>query len=244
VPADAVNLSAERVVVVGNGNVALDVARILTADPAALAGTSIAPHALAALRSSKVREVVLLGRRGPGDAAYTRPELLALTGQDAVDLVVDADGPRDDVAEDGKATLLRGVRREPVDWSTPPAHGRRRIVLRFHATPAAVLGDGEVRGLRLGDGVEITTGQVVRAIGHRATPLPGLPFDDAAGTIPNTGGRVRPGTYVVGWVKRGPSGGIGANKACAEETVGALLEDAAAGLLTTSRGRGRRFRRG
>ncbi|MBB4905277.1 FAD-dependent oxidoreductase [Actinophytocola algeriensis] len=241
--ADAVDLSAERVVVVGNGNVALDVARILTADPATLAGTSIAPHALAALRSSKVREVVLLGRRGPGDAAYTRPELLALTGQDAVDLVVDAHDPRAGAAEDGKAALLRDVRRETVDWSAAPPHGRRRIVLRFHATPAAVIGDGEVRGLRLTDGVEITTGRVVRAIGHRATPLSGLPFDDDSGTIPNTGGRVRPGTYVVGWVKRGPSGGIGANRACAEETVGALLADAAAGLLNPTRGRGRRFLR-
>ena len=84
--------------------------------------------------------------------------------------------------------------------------------------------------------------QVVRAIGHRATPVPGLPFDDDTGTIPHTGGRVHPGTYVVGWAKRGPAGGIGANKSCAEETVGALLEDAAAGLLTTPRRR--RFRRG
>ena len=244
VQADAVNLSAERVVVVGNGNVALDVARVLTADPAALAGTSIAPHALATLRSSKVREVVLLGRRGPGDAAYTRPELLALTGQDSVDLVVDAHDPGGDAAQGEKAALLRDIRRETVDWSTPPPHGRRRIVLRFHSTPEAVVGDGEVRGLRLAGGVEITAGQIVRAIGHRGTPLPGLPFDDDSGTVPNTGGRVRPGTYVVGWVKRGPSGGIGANKSCAEETVGALLEDAAAGLLTTARGRRRRFRRG
>jgi ferredoxin--NADP+ reductase len=116
-------------------------------------------------------------------------------------------------------------------------------VLRFHATPEAIVGDGEVRGLRLTDGVEITTGQVVRAIGHRATPLPGLPFDEDTGTIPHSEGRVRPGTYVVGWAKRGPTGGIGANKACAEETVGALLADAAAGLLTTTRARGRRFRR-
>ena len=241
VRADAVDLSAERVVVVGNGNVALDVARVLTADPATLAGTSIAPHALAALRSSKVREVVLLGRRGPEDAAYTRPELLALTGQDAVDLVVDAHDPQ--AAGTGKAALLRDVRRETVDWSAPPPHARRRIVLRFHSTPLAVVGDGEVRGLRVtggGDTVEITTGQVVRAIGHRGTPLPGLPFDEDSGTIPNTAGRVRPGTYVVGWVKRGPSGGIGANRPCAAETVGALLADAAAGLLTR---RARRFHR-
>ncbi|MFC4852210.1 FAD-dependent oxidoreductase [Actinophytocola glycyrrhizae] len=247
VPADAVDLSAERVVVVGNGNVAVDVARVLTAAPATLAGTSIAPHALAALRSSKVREVVLLGRRGPEDAAYTMPELLALTGQDEVGLVVDAHDPRTTDAIDaagpaGKAALLRDVRREAVDWSTPPRHERRRIVLRFHSAPLRIVGDREVRGLLVSDGVEITTGQVVRSVGHRGVPLPGLPFDQATGTIPNTGGRVRAGTYVVGWVKRGPTGGIGANKACAAETVGALLDDAAAGVLT--RNRRRRFRRG
>ncbi|GAB1513317.1 FAD-dependent oxidoreductase [Actinophytocola sp. KF-1] len=246
VPADAVDLSAERVVVVGNGNVAVDVARVLTTDPAALSGTSIAPHALAALTSSKVREVVLLGRRGPGDAAYTAPELLALTGRPDVDLVVDTHDPRVAAAigAGGKAALLRDVRQEAVDWSAPPPHERRRIVLRFHSAPEAVVGDDEVRGLRVSDGTEIMTGQVVRAVGYRGRPVPGLPFDDATGTIPNTAGRVRAGTYVVGWIKRGPNGGIGANKSCAAETVGALLEDAAAGLLTPKPRPRRRFRRG
>ena len=239
----AVDLSAERVVVVGNGNVAVDVARVLTTDPADLAGTSIAPHALAALTSSKVREVVLLGRRGPEDAAYTTPELLALAGRDDVDLVVDDHDPRVAAAIEagGKAGLLAGVRREAVDWTAPPPHGRRRVVLRFHSAPEQVVGDGEVRGLRVSGGTEITTGQVVRAVGYRGTELAGLPFDEETGTIPNTDGRVRPGTYVVGWIKRGPNGGIGANKACAADTVGALLADAAAGLLTTKpRRRGRR----
>ncbi|QWF76645.1 FAD-dependent oxidoreductase [Amycolatopsis sp. CA-230715] len=238
VAADAIDLSAERVVLVGNGNVALDVARILTADPDSLADTEIAPHALARLRSSKVREVVVLGRRGPESAAYTSPELLALTARDGVELVVDAhDGAR---AEDagGKAELLRDVRHETVDWSAPPAHGSRRIVLRFHSSPLEVLGETQVRGLRVSgaDGdTEIAAGQVVSAVGYRGTPLPGLPFDEKTGTIPNSGGRVdgRQGTYVVGWIKRGPSGGIGTNQACAEETVGTLLDDAVAGLLPT-----------
>lgn len=242
VPADAVDLSAERVVVVGNGNVAVDVARVLTVDPAALATTSIAPHALAALRSSKVREVVLLGRRGPEAAAYTMPELLALTRQDDVDLVVDAHDPRvaqaiEAAPPGATAALLRDVRHEIVDWSAPPPHGRRRIVLRFHSAPRAVLGDGQVRGVLDDGGVEIVAGQVVRAVGHRGTAVPGLPFDEDRGVVPHTEGRVRPGTYVVGWVKRGPTGGIGANKTCAEETVGALLADAAAGLLPRRRRR-------
>jgi ferredoxin--NADP+ reductase len=254
VPADAVDLSADRVAVVGTGNVAVDVARLLTVDPAGLAGTSIAPHALAQLRSSKVREVVLLGRRGPSDAAYTRPELWALRHLDGVDLVVDTHDPRvapaiDAAAPGDKADALRGVVRSPVDWSAPPAHERRRIVLRFHSTPLDILGDTQVRGLRVtggdGDNVEIATGTVVRSVGYRGTAVAGLPFDEDTGTIPNTAGRVTAGTYVVGWIKRGPTGGIGANKACVQETVGTLLADAVAGRLAAPRrSRLRRARRG
>ncbi|GAA2778033.1 FAD-dependent oxidoreductase [Crossiella cryophila] len=237
IPATAVDLSAERVVLVGNGNVALDVARILTADPNTLADTTTAPTALTQLTSSKVREVVVLARRGPADAAYTMPELLALTERADIDLVLDDQDPRTTHAVDaseGKAALLQGITRQTVDWSTPPAPGRRRIVLRFHSTPLEIVGDTEVRGLRVTgpDGeIEIATGQVIRAVGYRGNPLPGLPFDPATGTIPHERGRVSPGTYVVGWIKRGPTGGIGANKSCASETVGTLLTDAIATTL-------------
>ncbi|MEU2840595.1 FAD-dependent oxidoreductase [Streptomyces sp. NPDC007076] len=237
---DAVDLSSERVVVAGNGNVALDVARILVADPSALAGTDIADHALATLRASKVREVVLLGRRGPEHAAYSASELLALSHLPGVDLVVDGRDPRtgatiDGSAEDGKAALLRGLSRETVDWSRPPAPGRR-IVFRFHSAPVRVLGDDTVRAVRVtGDQgeLDLPAGTLLRAVGYRGLPVPGLPFDEATGTVPHRGGRVTglPGTYVVGWIKRGPSGGIGANRACAAETVGTLLDDAVAGAL-------------
>ncbi|MFD5244377.1 FAD-dependent oxidoreductase [Amycolatopsis sp. NPDC058340] len=245
VPANAVDLSAERVVLVGTGNVALDVARILTADPGDLAGTTIAPHALERLRTSKIREVVLLARRGPEDAAYTSPELLALAARDGVPLIVDEADPRTTAAIDaggGKAALLRELGRETVDWTAPPAGDSRRIVLRFHSAPTEIIGDTQVRGLRVtgGDGpVEIAAGQVVRAVGYRGVPVPGLPFDDDRGTIPNTAGRVdgRSGAYVVGWIKRGPSGGIGANRTCARETVATLLEDITSGALPV---RGRR----
>ncbi|KOG36777.1 MULTISPECIES: FAD-dependent oxidoreductase [Streptomyces] len=252
---DAVRLSAERVVVVGNGNVALDVARVLVMDPAALAATDIADHALAALRGTPVREVVLLGRRGPEDAAYTASELLALKHLPGVDLVVDARDPRTgaaiDAAEPGtKAALLRDVAREAVDWTPAPAPGRRRIVLRFHSAPVEALGTDGVRAVRVTgagseSGTEIGTGLLVRAIGYRGVPLPGLPFDPATGTVPHDGGRVAglPGGYVVGWIKRGPSGGIGANRACAEETVGTLLADAVAGALPTPTGTAQDFRR-
>jgi ferredoxin--NADP+ reductase len=234
----AVDLSAERVVVVGAGNVALDIARILTADPDSLAGTSIAPAALERLRSSNVREVVVQARRGPETAAYTRPELLALAARG--NLVVDAHDSRIAAAVDGatageKAALLQGVPREAIDWSAPPPDGTRRVVLRFHSAPIAFRGDTEVRGVVVSGGVEIPAGRVVRAAGFRGAPVPGLPFDEETGTVPNVAGRVAPGTYVAGWIKRGPSGGIGANKTCARETVGTLLEDAVAGRLPLRR---------
>ncbi|MEU1369797.1 FAD-dependent oxidoreductase [Streptomyces sp. NPDC005803] len=255
----AVGLAAERVVVAGSGNVALDVARILVTDPAALAGTDIAGHALTALRDSTVREVVLLGRRGPDDAACTASELLALSHLPGVHLVVDDHDPRPGAAIDGaaageKAALLRELPRERVDWAQPPPHGRR-IVFRFHSAPVAVLGQDGVEAVRVtagGGDQEIPAGLFLRAIGYRGLPVPGLPFDEATGTVPHEGGRVAglPNSYVVGWIKRGPSGGIGANRACAAETVGTLLADAVAGALPSpayparafgrlARGRGR-----
>ncbi|MFJ8668786.1 FAD-dependent oxidoreductase [Streptomyces sp. NPDC093600] len=249
---DAIDLSAERVVVVGNGNVALDVARILVSDPAALAGTDIADHALAALRRSEVREVVLLGRRGPEHAAYTASELRALTHLPGVDLVVDDADPRTGATIDGaaagdKAALLRGVARATVDWSGAAPPGRR-IVLRFHSAPVEVLGEATVAGVRVTDGagrLDIPAGLLVRAVGYRGAPVAGLPFDEATGTVPHERGRVagRPGTYVVGWIKRGPSGGIGANRTCAAETVGTLLADAVAGALPAPSGTPRAFQR-
>ncbi|MEU3095262.1 FAD-dependent oxidoreductase [Streptomyces sp. NPDC006967] len=252
---DAVGLSAERVVVVGNGNVALDVARILVTDPETLAGTGIAGHALAELRRSKVREVVVLGRRGPQDAACTRSELLALNHLPGVDLIVDDHDPRVGTAIDAagpgdKAAVLRGVARESVGWSLSPGSDghRRRIVFRFLSAPVAVCGSEDTGAVRVTGGtgeLEIPAGLVLRAIGYRGVPQPGLPFDEATGTVSNEHGRVngRPGTYVVGWSKRGPSGGIGANRACAAETVGSLLADAVAGALPAPAGGPKEFRR-
>ncbi|MFE0700672.1 FAD-dependent oxidoreductase [Streptomyces sp. NPDC058872] len=253
--ADAVRFPTERVVVVGNGNVALDVARVLVMDPEDLARTDIADHALAALRDARVREVVLLGRRGPEDAAYTTSELLALKHLPGVDLVVDDADPRTGAAIDAagpraKAALLRGLEREAVDWTAAPPRDRRRIVLRFHSAPVEALGDDAVRAVRVTEegataGREIGTGLLVRAVGYRGLPLAGLPFEESTGTVPHAAGRVAgaPGNYVVGWIKRGPSGGIGANRSCAEETVGTLLSDAVAGRLPAPTGTSRDFRR-
>ncbi len=237
----AVDLGHERVVVVGNGNVALDVARILTADPEALRGTDIADLPLATLRGSAVREVVVLGRRGPAQAAFTMPELVGLAGLTEVDVVID-NGGEPIVADSAKTRLLAELAlRTPVP-------GLRRIVLRFGTAPVRVRGDEHVTGLEVtrtrlvpGDGrTEVVAtgetevlecGMVLRAVGYRAVPVAGLPFDDVTHTVPHEEGRVRPGTYVAGWIKRGPTGFIGTNKACAEETVASFFVDLEAGIL-------------
>ncbi|MER5203520.1 FAD-dependent oxidoreductase [Streptomyces sp. NPDC002825] len=226
-------LDGERAVVIGNGNVALDVARILTADPERLSRTDISDRALATLRTSRIREVVVLGRRGPAEAAFTLPELLALAALDGIDVLGEgwpANQPAD--ATPKTKVLAELAARNPVP-------GRRRIVLRFRTRPVRIVGRGRVTGLTVErtaphprTAVEtIETSLVLRAIGYRARPVPGLPFDEATGTVPHDRGRVRPGVYVAGWIKRGPSGFIGTNKSCARETVSALLDDLEAGLL-------------
>ncbi|MFJ9123841.1 FAD-dependent oxidoreductase [Streptomyces sp. NPDC102340] len=236
-------LDTERAVVIGNGNVALDVARILTADPDALARTDISDRALDALRASKVREVVLLGRRGPAQAAFTVPELLALSALKDVDVSIEGwpEGLAPDTNE--KTRLLAELA------ARTPVEGRRRIVLRFLAGPARLVGedrvqaleinpttlhtdeDGTVRARPTGATETLETGLVLRSVGYRARPVPGLPFDEDSATVPHEGGRVEPGVYVAGWVKRGPTGFIGTNKTCAHETVESLLDDFAAGRL-------------
>ncbi|MER6096077.1 FAD-dependent oxidoreductase [Streptomyces sp. NPDC001728] len=236
-------LDGERAVVVGNGNVALDAARVLTADPETLAHTDISDRALAALRASRVREVVVLGRRGPAQAAFTLPELLAVAALDGIDVVV-AGWPADVPAD---ATPKTKVLAELA--ARPRVPGRRRMVLRFLTTPTRIVGDDRVTGLTVArtalstedgtvravptqDTETLGASLVLRAIGYRAEPVPGLPFDGTTGTVPHERGRVEPGVYVAGWIKRGPTGFIGTNKSCAEETVAVLLDDWEAGRLT------------
>ncbi|WP_141015077.1 FAD-dependent oxidoreductase [Nocardioides sambongensis] len=237
-----VRLGGPRVVVVGNGNVALDVARVLTADPDRLAATDLAPGALEALRAGSVREVVVLGRRGPAQAAFTVPELIGLTGlaeSGEVDVVVEAE-PSDLTGPDTRSRLLAALAARPA---ADAGADRRRIVLRFGLSPVEVLGADRVEGVRVvrnrleevgggnvaavatGESEEIEAGMVIRSIGHRGLPVAGLPFDETSGTVPHRAGRVEPGVYVTGWIKRGPTGFIGTNKSCAAETVASLLDD-------------------
>jgi ferredoxin--NADP+ reductase len=238
----APDLSGRRAVVIGNGNVALDLARILSTDPDDLAGTDIAEHALVALRRSMIDEVVVLGRRGPQDAAFTAPELYGLSCVPGVDVIVDpADIAAVEAAGDPvaarKTDLLRDLAHRPA---TP---GNKRIILRFNAVPEQIVGEGVATGVRVRAGERselIATTLVLRAAGFRGTELPGLPFDQdthrvptvhARVTDPRTGAPLR-GVYAAGWIRRGPTGGIGTNRTCAEDAVSALLADYDAGLLT------------
>lgn len=242
------DLSHQRAVIVGNGNVALDVARVLATNPADLAKTDIADHALAALRDSAVREIILLGRRGAAQAAFTLPELIGLVARDDIDIVVEGDDLVDDGRDPMTAQKLAVLRDAAV---RPARDGARRIVFRFSTSPVEIAGSSQVESVRVcrnelvvRDGVVtpqatddeevIATGLVLRSVGYRGVAIAGLPFDATAATVPNNAGSVagRDGAYVVGWIKRGPSGFIGTNKSCARETVDRLLTDFNAGRLT------------
>lgn len=240
-----VDLSHERVVIVGNGNVALDVARILTADPDALARTDISDHALAALRDSRVREVVIAARRGPAESAFTLPELIGLTSTcdvvlDAADhdlVLRDLAGERDPLTRN-KLEVLSKLR----DASAPVS--RPRIRLAYQLTPKRVTGETRVDGIEFtvtgsDDVRRLDAGLVLTSIGYRGKPIRDLPFDEEAAVVPNDGGRVvdpasgEPvrGSYVAGWIKRGPTGFIGTNKSCAAQTVHRLVDDYNGGRL-------------
>jgi ferredoxin/flavodoxin---NADP+ reductase len=233
------------VAVVGAGNVALDVARVLARSADEMAETDVADPVLAALRASAVTDVHVLIRRAPQHVRFTPAELRQIGQLAGVDVIVHDDGqlatatePPDKRARQNLALLSEWAQRAPTGKP-------RRIHLRFLRSPVRLVGtDGRVGGVvvernEIVDGRVVGTGEqetidvglVVRAIGYDAEPVPGLPFDPATGTVPNEGGRVLrdgrpvPGAYVTGWIKRGPTGVIGTNKADAVETVAALLED-------------------
>ncbi len=244
------DLSGARAMVIGNGNVALDVARILITDPDVLALTDIADHALESLRPRGVEEVVIIGRRGPLQTAFTTLELRELADLERVDVVIDPaelEGITDeDAAAVGKVCKQNiKVLRDYAGRAPRPGH--RRIVFRFLTSPIEIQGNGKVEQIVLGRNELVSdesgrvmakdTGRrrtvpvqlVVRSVGYRGVPTQGLPFDDRSGTIPNTDGRVEGSRneYVVGWIKRGPTGVIGTNKKDSQYTVDTLMEDLA-----------------
>ena len=255
------DLSSGRAVVIGNGNVAVDVARMLALTPDELGPTDTADDAVAAIVAAGIEEIVVLGRRGPAQAAFTTPELIELTELAGADLIIDpADLELDPASaaalEDDTALARRNLEVLREAAATPPAGKPKRVVLRFCVSPVAILGEdaveavevvrnelvadgqGRISAVATSEREVIPCGLVLRSVGYQGVAIPGLPFDESRATMTNRGGRcadeagaVIPGLYCAGWIKRGPSGVIGTNKKDANETVTLLLEDAAAGLL-------------
>jgi ferredoxin--NADP+ reductase len=255
------DLSHERAVVIGNGNVALDVARMLALTRGELAPTDTADAALEAIVGAGIREIVVVGRRGPVQAAWTSTELGELGDLEGADVLLDESELELDAASEADLGNASNVVQRNVEIlreyaARPPAGKEKAIRLRFRLSPVAILGDGKVEAIELvrnrleadqsgriravptDERETLPCGIVFRSVGYRGVGLPGIPYDERAGTIPNGAGRVLdesgaplPGVYCAGWIKRGPTGVIGTNKKDATETVDLLLEDARAGRL-------------
>ena len=256
-----VDLQAKQAVVVGAGNVAIDVARMLALGPSELEITDTADHAIEVLGASGIEEITILARRGPLQAAFTNPELLEMGELERGDVEV-IGAELDDLSavalEEADKTRRRNV--EIIqEYAARPSTGKPITVrFRFLASPVELLGDenGHVRAVKIenneivaredgslaarGTGTfdEIPAQLVFRSIGYTGQPVGGVPFDERRGLISNEGGRVtdaggthQVGEYVSGWIKRGPSGVIGTNKKDSQDTVAKILEDAAAGRL-------------
>jgi ferredoxin--NADP+ reductase len=255
------DLSVECAVVIGNGNVALDVARMLALTKEELAPTDTTDRAIEAIVGSGLREIVVLGRRGPVQAAWTSTELGEMGELAGADVVVDPDElvlePESEAELEASSNLVhRNVEILRELASRAPTGKPRSVRLRFRVSPVAILGEDRVEGIEIvrnvleadaGGNVRavstderevIPCGIVFRSVGYRGVSLPGVPFDERSGSIPNAAGRVLdergepiPGLYAAGWIKRGPTGVIGTNKKDAVETVELLLEDARSGAL-------------
>ncbi|KAB8183397.1 FAD-dependent oxidoreductase [Microbispora catharanthi] len=245
VPPDAFSLDAEEVVVIGVGNVAVDVVRIMAKTADELRGTDVPEEVLDRLAASKVKRVHMVGRRGPEHAKFTLKELRELGELLNADVLTFPD----EVAVADMTTLSRQVRGN-VDvlrsWSERKTADRpRRLEVRFWLRPVEILGVSRVEGVRLertrlengrvvgtGDFETIPADMVMRSVGYQSVALPGVPFDPGSMTVPNVAGKAADRQYVAGWLKRGPTGVIGTNKSDAAETVRTLLAEAVPGTAT------------
>ena len=262
------DLSVQRAVVIGNGNVALDVARMLALTPEELAPTDTTDRAIEAISASGLEEIVVLGRRGPVQAAWTSTELQEMGELAGADVLVDPAELELDAASEAELAEASNIVQRNVEIlrefaSRSPSGKPRSVRLRFRASPVAIRGEervegieivhnrlepdasGSVRAVATDEREVIPCGIVFRSVGYHGVGLPGAPFDTASGTMPNAGGRVLDGdgqplagTYCAGWIKRGPTGVIGTNKKDATETVDLLLEDARAGRLASGQADG------
>jgi ferredoxin--NADP+ reductase len=253
------DLDTERAVVIGNGNVALDVARMLGLTTEELAPTDTTDRAIEAIASSRLEEIAILGRRGPAEAAFKPPELGELGEMAGADVAVDpAELELDPVSlpRVDADTRVQRILEILADFAGRAPTGKPRTLrLRFLASPVAIHGtdrvesveivrnrlesrDGRVVAVATDERETIPCGLVFRSVGYRGVAIPDVPFDEARGTIRNDGGRVLdadgrvvPGVYCAGWIKRGPTGIIGTNKKDAVESVGLLLEDVRSGRV-------------
>ncbi|HEX7355806.1 MAG TPA: FAD-dependent oxidoreductase [Mycobacteriales bacterium] len=255
---DRYTLDAESVVVVGAGNVAIDVARILAKPVEALRPFDIPDQVLDVLAASKVTDVHLVARRGPAQAKFTTKELREMGEIDGCEVVLDPDVMDLDEASAAEAAAHKEIARNVEvmrEFSSRTSTGAgRRLHFHFWASPTEILGGERVEAVRCartslsetgsavptGESYEIPAQMVLRSVGYRGAAIPGVPLDERAGVIPNDGGRVlrdgavSPGEYAVGWIKRGPTGVIGTNRSDAADTVAAILEDWADGSKTPS----------
>jgi len=250
------DLSGKTAVVIGMGNVALDVARILAKTPQEFAGSDIVAHALDTLKASNIERIVILGRRGPHQIMMTPKELGELGELERAAPHVD---PRDmpEEAEDAilepglrkSVTLIRGFAAMPEDIR---AEKRIAIEFDFFAQPVALSGEGQVAAIEIertevvagrangtGERYSIPASLVVSCIGYRTTPIPDVPFDERQGRFANDDGRILPGLYAVGWARRGPSGTIGTNKPDGFSVVAKTRENIESGALGTTLRQGR-----
>ncbi|HZW99859.1 MAG TPA: FAD-dependent oxidoreductase [Trueperaceae bacterium] len=248
---------AREAVVIGNGNVAIDVTRVLAKSVEELAATDIADHALEALSGSGIERVTIVGRRGPAEAKFTTKELRELGELENADVEVRAAemtlSPASRAAADADVTTGKNVEVLTAFSEQPKLGKPRTVALRFQLQPVGLVGDGkvsavvfertrledvdgQVRAVSTGEHETLPAQLVLKSVGYTGLPLPDLPFDERRGVVPNEAGRVLdapggtplPGLYVAGWIKRGASGVIGTNKADAMESVAALVEDLAA----------------
>jgi ferredoxin--NADP+ reductase len=250
------DLSASTAVVIGMGNVALDVARILAKTPEEFAGSDIVAHALDALAESKIERIVILGRRGPHQIMMTPKELGELGELERAAPHLD---PRDLPEQAEDAILEPGLRKSVTllrRYAAMPEHIRaeKRVALEFDffAQPRALIGDRKVEAIEVertevvagraegtGETYRIPAGLVVSCIGYRTNPIPDVPFDERAGRFANDEGRILPGLYAVGWARRGPSGTIGTNRPDGFDVIKKIREDLDSGALGSAGKQGR-----
>ncbi len=238
------DLNTKSIVVIGNGNVAIDCARVLVKTPEEMSTTDIATHAAEAIHASPIEDVYMVGRRGPIEAKFTNVELREMGElQDCTPIIDGAQIPDDVPADMEMSDRDRRLKERNLATlksfvDAEPAGRKRRVHFQFYASPVEILGGDSVEGIRLektevrdgravgtGETYDIPCGIVIAAIGYQGQPLDGLPFDEYNGVIENDEGRVADGVYAVGWIRRGPTGVIGTNKHDGDRAAEQIQED-------------------